>query len=306
VKKHTPEPHDAVADWERSHTRGADLDVLALEESRVEYDAASRERHSTAAGRSSMTARRLATAAERDENARLRDLSAAARDRAAQADDDLADARERLLRSGRRAQPKRASRASSAWRARTRVSGASTRRQAAFARRAAAADRQAAAADRDQSAADRRLAGLDELTGVLRRGTGDLALMHDLSRARRSGTPLVIAAIDVDALKAVNDHDGHAAGDALLRDVATAIGSAMRSYDVIVRWGGDEFICALSDVTLEVGSRRVAEIQRSLDERRPRASISAGLAELTPDDTLETLIARADDALYRTKASGRG
>ena len=61
--------------------------------------------------------------------------------------------------------------------------------------------------------------------------------------------------IDVDALKDVNDVQGHAAGDALLRDVPTAITSAVRSYDVTVRWGGDEFVCSLYDVSLEVASR---------------------------------------------------
>jgi diguanylate cyclase (GGDEF)-like protein len=126
-------------------------------------------------------------------------------------------------------------------------------------------------------------------------------LTHEIGRSRRTDRPLVLAIIDVDGLKAVNDQHGHAAGDALLRDVAGAILSTMRSYDVTVRWGGDEFVCALSDVTLDVASDRVAEIQSDLEERRPGASISAGLAALHPEDTLEPLIARADDALYRAK-----
>jgi diguanylate cyclase (GGDEF)-like protein len=113
----------------------------------------------------------------------------------------------------------------------------------------------------------------------------------------------MLAIIDVDALKAVNDNHGHAAGDALLRDVATAVISATRSYDATVRWGGDEFVCALSDVTREVAAERLAEIQGTLAARSPAASISSGLAELRDDDTLETLIARADAALYRAKTS---
>jgi diguanylate cyclase (GGDEF)-like protein len=107
----------------------------------------------------------------------------------------------------------------------------------------------------------------------------------------------------VDALKDLNDSQGHAAGDALLRDVPKAIISAVRSYDVTVRWGGDEFVCALSDVSLEVASHRVADIQCSLEALRPGASISAGLALVADDDTLESAIARADAALYRTKAA---
>jgi len=128
-----------------------------------------------------------------------------------------------------------------------------------------------------------------------------MALTREIERSRRSGRSLVLALIDVDGLKSVNDHQGHAEGDALLLDVATAVISTMRSYDVTVRWGGDEFVCALSETTLEVATRRVAEIQDALDARRPGASISAGLAELA-DDTLASLIARADSALYDVKS----
>jgi diguanylate cyclase (GGDEF)-like protein len=100
------------------------------------------------------------------------------------------------------------------------------------------------------------------------------------------------ALIHVDGLKAVNDNHGHASGDALLRDVAAAITSRVRSYDFAVRLGGDEFACGVSDVTLEVTSERLGEIQCALTALHPGASISAALAELTDDDTLESLIAR--------------
>jgi len=86
--------------------------------------------------------------------------------------------------------------------------------------------------------------------------------------------------------------------------VTTAITSTMRSYDVTVRWGGDEFVCALSETTLEVATKRLSDIQAALEARRPGASISAGLAELG-DDTLRSLIARADTALYAAKAQRR-
>lgn len=144
---------------------------------------------------------------------------------------------------------------------------------------------------------------MDELTGVFRRGTGELALTQEIARSRRSQRPLVLVLIDIDALKLVNDAQGHAAGDALLPDVASAITSTMRAYDVVVRWGGDEFVCALSDATLEVASERIAAIQRALDARPSRPSISAGFAELDADDSLEAVIGRADKALYRAKAN---
>jgi diguanylate cyclase (GGDEF)-like protein len=151
--------------------------------------------------------------------------------------------------------------------------------------------------------ADRDNASLDDLTGLFRRGPGELALSHEIARSHRLGTPLVLAMIDVDALKAVNDTHGHAAGDALLSDVAAAITSTMRAYDVTVRWGGDEFVCALYDLTLEVASHRLAAIQTVLEALSPEASISAGLAKLDDNDTLESLVARADTNLYRTRAN---
>jgi diguanylate cyclase (GGDEF)-like protein len=109
----------------------------------------------------------------------------------------------------------------------------------------------------------------------------------------------VLAVIVVDALRAVNDSEGHAAGDALLRDVPTAITSTLRSYDLTVRWAGDEFVCALSDVSLEAAAERVAEIERALAARRPGAMITVGLVELTDGDTLESLLARARSARGR-------
>jgi diguanylate cyclase (GGDEF)-like protein len=144
---------------------------------------------------------------------------------------------------------------------------------------------------------------IDSLTGVFRRGAGELALTHEIERSRRLGRSLVLAIIDVDALRDVNDDQGHAAGDALLREVPKAIISAVRSYDVTVRWGGDEFVCALYNVSLEMASHRVADIQRGLEALRPGASISAGLALLANDDTLESVVARAEAALDRAKVS---
>lgn len=132
---------------------------------------------------------------------------------------------------------------------------------------------------------------------------GELTLSREIDRSRRSGRSLFVALIDIDALKAVNDGERHAAGDQLLRRVAAAIASTLRSYDITVRWGGDEFVCALSDVTLEVASERLVAIRRAIERSRPGATISAGLAQLEDGDTLESLVARADAALYRARAS---
>ena len=262
---------------------------------------------STAASRSQGAGGRLATAAQRDEASLARDVAAATRDRRAQARDESADAcdtaaepeEQRAVEAGLLSDARAAVRA-------LRAVAKSVRRQAASERAAAAADRTAAAGDRAQAALDRDYAGLDELTGVLRRGIGEMSLTREIDRSRRSGLSLVLAMIDVDDLKAVNDDRGHAAGDALLCDVAAAITMTMRSYDVTVRWGGDEFVCALSDTTLRVASDHVTRIRQVLATRRAGASISVGLAELTATDTLETLTARADTALYEAKSHHLG
>jgi diguanylate cyclase (GGDEF)-like protein len=272
--------------------------------SRFQRKAASRERASRTTSRARTTAEQRATAKQRDDVARACDLSADARDRTALARDEAAEARDTSaaqrerhaleeLDLGDATAPLRA-----LW-----VSIAVTRRQGALERRAAAEDRAAAAADRQRAMADRDSASLDDLTGLFRRGPGELALSHEIARSHRLGPPLVLAMIDVDGLKAVNDTNGHAAGDALLSDVAAAITSTMRAYDVTVRWGGDEFVCALYDLTVEVASHRLAEIRTALEALSPEASISAGLARLVDDDTLESLVARADANLYRTKAN---
>ena len=267
-----------------------------------EHDATGRTLDETAAGQSRKTVQRLQMAIERDQAACRRDRAAEAREQAARARDDRADVQDqadvRKLRDFATGQPAHAADLLTA----LRVGALLLRQQSAQDRLAARADREAAAADREQARADREYAGVDELTGVFRRATGEMALVREIDRSRRSGRSLVFAILDVDGLKAVNDNHGHAAGDALLRDVSMAITSTMRSYDVTVRWGGDEFLCALSETTLEVAKRRVAQIQRALDSRRPGASVSAGLAEMR-EGTLASLIARADADLYRAKSA---
>ena len=300
--QHASDRDQAAANWEFSHARGSTPGLAkAFEESRVERVAASRERDSTAAARVRMTAERMATAALRDEVALVRDLTAAARDRTAQARDEAAAARDRAAEARERRAVEAGNLDDAVVTLRTlRISGASIRHQAALERKSAAGDRKAAAADREQAAADRADAGLDELTSVFRRGTDELALTDEIDRARRTGRSLVVAVIDIDALNAAKGDREHAT---LVHDVPRAITSTLHPYDVMVRWGGQEFVCALAEVTLAAASDRVAEIKAALEARRPGASISVGLAQLHDDDTLESLIARADTDLYRAKSS---
>ena len=229
-----------------------------------------------------MAAQRLTTHDKRDRASDRRDRTANARDRAADERDRAADACDRADARSSLPDPER---------------GARDREHAAHDRRLAAHDRRLAAHDRRLAARDREQAGLDGLTGALRRERGVMDLQREIDRARRSDGRLVVAFVDVDGLKAINDEHGHAAGDQLLRDVAAALLNGLRSYDLVVRYGGDEFVCALPGTNLDGAKRRFAEVATMLAEKNPRASVSTGLAELTDPDTLEELTARADAAL---------
>lgn len=178
-----------------------------------------------------------------------------------------------------------------------RASAARDRRQAAEDRVQAAADRERAAEERDAVIEDLRHAHLDELTGAFRRGSGEEALRDEIERARRSDGNLVLIFVDVDDLRAVNNQEGHPEGDALLREVVAAIRSKMRSYEPIIRYGGDEFICAIGEVDLGQVEHRFRVIQDALGASGNGVTVSVGLAELRPDDTLEDLIERADRAM---------
>jgi diguanylate cyclase (GGDEF)-like protein len=110
----------------------------------------------------------------------------------------------------------------------------------------------------------------------------------------------VLAFVDVDRLKATNDSLGHAAGDELLRHIADTIRANLRSYDLIVRFGGDEFVCGLAGLNMEQATKRFVLVNKDLAETQ-QASVTAGLAELQADDSLEDLVMRADEALYRER-----
>jgi diguanylate cyclase (GGDEF)-like protein len=143
----------------------------------------------------------------------------------------------------------------------------------------------------------------DDLTGALRRGAGLGAVKRELDRSRRH--PLIALSIlflDVDKLKVVNDQQGHAAGDALLRGVVTAIRKRLRSYDLIVRYGGDEFVCCLSGVDMTRAQALALDIQRAV-KLTTTSTVSIGIATLNGEDDVESLIARADADLYKRRAA---
>ncbi len=159
------------------------------------------------------------------------------------------------------------------------------------------------AVDRLRALADQcaRLSGqvtVDELTGALRRGAGLAALQREMDRTRRlPGKGLVVIFIDLDSLKEVNDRAGHAAGDERLRATVAAMRERLRSYDLIIRYGGDEFISVLTDSGVPQAERAAAALGEHV-RARTAGSISVGIAELAAGDSVDTLVERADAALY--------
>ncbi|MEA2194041.1 MAG: hypothetical protein QOG42_475 [Solirubrobacteraceae bacterium] len=278
------------------------VDPRAHELSRDLRRRSAQERELTAAGR-------LRTAEQRDTGAHARDLAALARDHAAAARDLTMTQRDEihsraLARALTGADVLRQAAAQRQRAGTQRAEAAEHRVLAAEDRQAALVDREQAARDRLQALADRQalarqltIAETDALTGVRTRAAGLVELDHEVDRCRRGEGSLVVAYVDVVGLKALNDSEGHGAGDALLKRVVAQMRSRLRSYDLIMRLGGDEFLCAMSNITMADARERFRSVAEGLTASPQPGSIRSGLAELVPDETAGMLIARADSEL---------
>jgi diguanylate cyclase (GGDEF)-like protein len=184
-----------------------------------------------------------------------------------------------------------------------RAKAADDRARAAADRQEAARERDEARRDRTRSADDLKLAATDELTGAWTRKLGLEEVSRELERAHRTGAGLVLAFVDVDGLKAVNDSQGHLAGDALLRLLGETLRGNVRPYDVIVRYGGDELLCAMSNLGMPEARARFEKIAAALAAADADHSITFGLAEAGPAEGLQELIARADADFLRARHS---
>lgn len=151
------------------------------------------------------------------------------------------------------------------------------------------------------------LASVDELTKMLTRKALVVELSSEIARARRFGRPLTLAFLDVDRFKQINDTLGHAFGDRVLRDIAEILHTSIRPMDIAGRYGGDEFVIAIVEAT-EAAARPVAERvhRRMATLMGSDVTLSIGLAALRAGDNLDSLLARADAAMYRAKAIGPG
>jgi diguanylate cyclase (GGDEF)-like protein len=232
---------------------------------------------------------------DRDETSGDRDDQAGDRDDKAGDRDHRAEARDTAVRAV--AAGSASDRALALEAASDREEALRDRQEAARDRAHAATDRQAASLDRSKAAGERVASSIDGLTGAHRRDAGILELERERARAQRTAQPFVVVFVDVDGLKATNDSRGHAAGDELLRQVVDTIRSRIRSYDLIVRFGGDEFVCGILDLNMEEALERFSLVNADL-ARIQHASVTVGLAELKEDDSLDDLIGRADQAMY--------
>ena len=156
----------------------------------------------------------------------------------------------------------------------------------------------------------RQLADLDALTSLHNRRYFHETLGREVARAQRYDRRLALILIDLDNFKSVNDRIGHLAGDTVLAEIAERIKEVVRSADIACRVGGDEFAVVLPESTLEDADQLYARLRGAI-AARPAAlvgplSVSAGMAELRPEDDPPIFFQRADEALYRAKASGKG
>lgn len=155
----------------------------------------------------------------------------------------------------------------------------------------------------------RAAASLDVLTGLLNRRGGEGLLERAYIGTRESGAPLSVIIADVDHFKAINDTWGHPAGDRVLESVGALLRASVRATDGVVRWGGEEFLIILSHCELRAAAEQAERIRERL-ERSPqpeagRVTISLGVAQLAAEESICSLIERADKALYRAKREGR-
>jgi diguanylate cyclase (GGDEF)-like protein len=175
-----------------------------------------------------------------------------------------------------------------------------------------ASEQQLLAYQRELERANARLHALattDRLTGVSNRGAFNDRLHEAFDRAVRYAHPLSVILLDVDHFKPFNDTFGHPAGDAVLQRVATLLRHTVRETDTVARYGGEEFAVLLPDTDHAGGMVLAERLRRAVAggswEKR-QITISVGVSTLTPDTAdAAALVKEADDALYRSKQTGR-
>jgi diguanylate cyclase (GGDEF)-like protein len=167
----------------------------------------------------------------------------------------------------------------------------------------------------------RMRAFVDALTGVWNRGALFDLLHREVERAKRSHSNLSLAILDIDHFKTVNDTYGHPAGDEVLKLLCRRLLGVVRAYDAVGRYGGEEFVVVFPETGVEQASALAERLRRSVEEvpfslggAEKTLTVSVGVTSLRAssagaapagEDTVESMLQRADDALYQAKRSGR-
>jgi diguanylate cyclase (GGDEF)-like protein len=158
----------------------------------------------------------------------------------------------------------------------------------------------------------KRLNESDHLTLLHNRRHLEDRLPGEIQRSRRSGRPLVLAMIDIDHFKRVNDTHGHDVGDEVLYEVAERLRRVSRNSDVVSRWGGEEFLCIFPDTNMRQGRLVAERIRKAIADDAfstsagfLHLSVSLGICRLATGDHAQSLVHRADQALYSAKRQGR-
>ncbi|TXT37547.1 MAG: diguanylate cyclase [Comamonadaceae bacterium] len=157
-----------------------------------------------------------------------------------------------------------------------------------------------------------QIATCDELTGIANRRFMLEKIQDELQRAERNAQPLLLAILDIDHFKQINDKHGHPAGDLVLQAFVAVVQSAIRGNDTLARWGGEEFVILLTETDMSVGlvcleriRAKVAEAEVLVGGLGLKLTVSIGVTQYRCGESFESTMARADSALYEAKTQGR-
>jgi diguanylate cyclase (GGDEF)-like protein len=155
------------------------------------------------------------------------------------------------------------------------------------------------------------VAGTDSLTGLLNRQAFEILFQQAILDAKRNDRPLSVILFDIDFFKMVNDGHGHLTGDRVLQEIAAITKNTVRINDIVARWGGEEFLILLKDCPLSQATAIAEKLRAAIANHDFSASadrpltVSLGVAENIPNESLSEFFARADKVLYQAKSNGR-
>ncbi|WP_457643260.1 diguanylate cyclase [Persephonella sp.] len=155
----------------------------------------------------------------------------------------------------------------------------------------------------------RNLATIDQLTGIYNRYAFEKFLEEESHRAQRYGSEFALIMFDIDNFKQVNDHYGHQTGDRVLKELVQVVKSVIRNSDIFARWGGEEFMILLPIKNKEDALKVAEKVRKTVEKHRFKdvghLTVSLGVSFFRKDDTIKSLIRRADTALYTAKKEGK-